>query len=390
VTIDKPTVRPANPRFSSGPCTKHPGWSVDWLKGALVGRNHRQPDIKARLELAIERTRDLLELPAGYRVAIVPASDTGAVEMALWSLLGPRGVDVLAWEAFSRDWVTDIVEQLKIKNVRALVAPYGELPDLGQVDCDRDVVFAWNGTTSGVRVPNADWIRSDRAGLTICDATSAVFAQEIDWPKLDVATFSWQKVLGGEAQHGMLILSPRAVERLESHQPAWPLPKLFRMTKNGKLMGELFEGSTINTPSMLCLQDYLDALDWVESVGGVPGTIARSDGNAAVLAAWVARTPWVEFLAQVPEMRSNTSVCLKVVDQDVMGLPPEMRDAFPGRIAALLDAEDAAKDIASHRSAPPGLRIWTGATVEKTDLEALTPWLDWGFAEAKRALAKAA
>ena len=390
MTTDKPAVRPNNPRFSSGPCTKHPGWSVDRLKGALVGRNHRQPDTKARLELAINRTRGLLELPTDYRVAIVPASDTGALEMALWSLLGARGVDVLAWEAFSHDWVTDIVEQLKIKEVRALLAPYGELPDLAQVDCDRDVVFAWNGTTSGVRVPNAEWITSDRKGLIICDATSAVFAQEIAWQKLDAATFSWQKVLGGEAQHGMLILSPRAIERLETHKPVWPLPKLFRMTKNGKLNRELFEGSTINTPSMLCLQDFLDALDWVESVGGVAGTIARSDANAAVVAAWVARTHWVEFLARVPETRSNTSPCLKIVDPEVAAFPPEMRDAFPRQIAVLLDAEGAAKDIASHRSSPPGLRIWTGATVEKSDLEALLPWLDWGFAEAKRALAKAA
>jgi len=390
VTNDKPAVRPNNPRFSSGPCTKHPGWSVEALKNAMVGRNHRQPDTRARLELAIRRTAELLKLPADYRVAIVPASDTGAVEMALWSLLGARGVDVLAWEAFSRDWVTDIVEQLKVKNVRALVAPYGELPDLTQVDCDRDVVFAWNGTTSGVRVPGAEWIAGDRKGLTICDATSAVFAQAIDWRKLDAATFSWQKVLGGEAQHGMLILSPRAIERLESYAPPWPLPKLFRMTKNGKLDAALFEGSTINTPSMLCLQDYLDALDWVESVGGVEGTIARSNANAAVIAEWVARTPWVEFLARAPETRSNTSPCLKIVDPEVTALPRDMRDAFPGRIAALLDAEDVAKDIAAHRSSPPGLRIWTGATVEKSDLEALMPWLDWGFAEAKRALAKAA
>jgi phosphoserine aminotransferase len=386
----KPAVRPNNPRFSSGPCTKHPGWSVDRLKGALVGRNHRQPDTKARLELAIRRTAALLKLPADYRVAIVPASDTGAVEMALWSLLGARGVDVLAWDAFSRDWVTDIVEQLKLKDVRALLAPYGELPDLAQVDCDRDVVFTWNGTTSGVRVPNADWIRSDRAGLIICDATSAVFAQQIDWRKLDAATFSWQKVLGGEAQHGMLILSPRAVERLESHAPPWPLPKLFRMTRDGKLDAALFRGSTINTPSMLCLEDYLDALDWVESVGGVDGTIARSNVNAAVIAEWVARTPWVDFLARAPQTRSNTSPCLTIVDPEVMALPRDLRDAFPRQIAALLDAEDAAKDIAAHRFSPPGLRIWTGATVEKSDLEALTPWLDWGFAEAKLALAKAA
>jgi len=389
-TLAKPTARPRNPRFSSGPCTKHPGWSVDRLKGALVGRYHRGPETKARLALAIERTAALLELPADYRVAIVPASDTGAVEMALWSLLGSRGVDVLAWEAFSRDWVTDIVEQLKVQNARALLAPYGELPDLGQVDCDRDVVFAWNGTTSGVRVPNADWIRSDRAGLTICDATSAVFAQRIDWAKLDAATFSWQKVLGGEAQHGMLILSPRAIERLETYTPPWPLPKLFRMTAGGKLIEALFQGSTINTPSMLCLQDYLDALDWVESVGGLEVTITRSDANAAVLSDWVTKTPWVDFLARVPETRSNTSVCLKIFDTEVAVLPPEMRDAVPGAIAALLDAEDAAKDIAAHRAAPPGFRIWTGATVERSDIEALLPWLDWAFAEVKRAVLKGA
>ena len=390
MTNERPAIRPNNPRFSSGPCTKHPGWSVEALRGALVGRSHRQPDTRARLELAIRRAAELLKLPADYRVAIVPASDTGAVEMALWSLLGARGVDVLAWEAFSRDWVADIVEQLRLEDVRALVAPYGELPDLAQVDCDRDVVFAWNGTTSGVRVPNAEWIASDRAGLTICDATSALFAQEIDWPKLDAATFSWQKALGGEAQHGMLILSPRAVERLETYRPAWPLPKLFRMTRDGKLNHELFEGSTINTPSMLCVQDYLDALDWVESVGGVAGTIARSNANAAVIAEWVARTDWVEFLARVPETRSNTSLCLKIVDPEVAALPREMREAFPRQIAALLDAENVAKDIAAHRSSPAGLRIWTGATVEQSDLQALTPWLDWGFAEAKLALAKAA
>ncbi len=386
----KPALRPNNPRFSSGPCTKRPGWTVDVLKGALLGRNHRQPETKARLALAIDRTRALLKLPEAYRLAIVPASDTGAVEMALWSLLGPRGVDVLAWEAFSRDWVTDITEQLKLKDVRALIAPYGELPDLTQVDFDRDVVFAWNGTTSGVRVPSGDFIAADRKGLTICDATSAIFAQAIDWTKLDAATFSWQKVLGGEAQHGMLILSPRAVERLESYTPAWPLPKLFRMTRDGRLTPELFEGSTINTPSMLCVQDYLDALDWVESVGGLAGTIARSDANACVIAEWVARTPWVEFLARVPETRSNTSVCLKIVDPEIMALPPQLRDAFPQRMAALLDRENAAKDIAAYRHAPPGLRIWTGATVEQSDIEALLPWLDWAFAVEKQALAKAA
>ncbi len=389
-TLTKPGVKPNNPRFSSGPCPKHPGWSVDRLKGALVGRNHRQPETKARLELAIVRTRELLRLPEGYLAAIVPASDTGSVEMALWSLLGPRGVDVLAWEAFSRDWVTDIVEQLKIADVRALLAPYGDLPDLGQVDFDRDVVFAWNGTTSGVRVPDAKWIPHERRGLVICDATSAVFAQEIDWKKLDAVTFSWQKVLGGEAQHGILILSPRAVERLESYTPPWPLPKLFRLTKNGRLNRALFEGATINTPSMLCLEDYLDALDWVESVGGVAGTIARSDANAKIIADWVGRTAWVEFLARVPETRSNTSTCLKIADQEVLALPPDLRDAFPRGMARLLDAEDAAKDIASYRDAPAGLRIWTGATVEASDLEALLPWLDYAFAHEKQALAKVA
>ena len=390
MTIAKPARRPANPRFSSGPCTKRPGWSLDALKGALLGRNHRQPDTKARIEFALQKTRDILQLPAFYRVALVPASDTGAVEMALWSLLGERGVDVLAWDAFSQDWVTDIKEQLKLGDVRAFVSPYGELPDLSQVDCNRDVVFAWNGTTSGVRVPNGDWIAADRQGLTICDATSALFAQEIDWEKLDATTFSWQKVLGGEAQHGMLILSPRAIARLESYTPPWPLPKLFRMTKGGKVMQELFEGSTINTPSMLCVQDYLDALSWVESVGGVAGTIARSNANAAVIAEWVAKTPWVDFVARAAETRSNTSVCLKIVDPDILGLPPETQAEVPKRIAALLDTKNVAKDIASYRHAPPGLRIWTGATVETSDVEALMPWLDWAFAEVKRNIAKSA
>jgi len=389
-SVPKPTRRPANPRFSSGPCTKRPGWSVDALKGALLGRNHRQPVTKARLELALTKTRELLQLPAGYRIALVPASDTGAVEMALWSLLGERGVDVLAWDAFSQDWVTDIKQQLKLGDVRAFVAPYGELPDLSKVDCNRDVVFAWNGTTSGVRVPNADWIDANRQGLTICDWTSAVFAQELDWTKLDATTFSWQKVLGGEAQHGMLILSPRAIARLESYTPPWPLPKLFRTTKGGKVKEGLFEGSTINTPSMLLVQDYLDALNWVESVGGVKGTIARSDANAEVISEWVAKTSWVDFVARVPNTRSNASVCLKIVDKDVLKLPPDLQMELPKRIARLLDEEDAAKDIAFYRDAPPGLRIWTGATVERSDLEALMPWLDWAFAEAKQSIAKAA
>jgi phosphoserine aminotransferase len=386
----KPAKRPENPRFSSGPCTKHKGWSLAALKGALIGRNHRQPETKARIEAALVKTRELLELPEDYRVALVPASDTGAVEMALWSLLGSRGVDVLAWEAFSADWVTDIVEQLKLKDVRALTAPYGELPDLAQVDFDRDVVFAWNGTTSGVRVPNAAWIAADREGLTICDATSAVFAQDIDWRKLDAATYSWQKVLGGEAQHGMLILSPRAIDRLESYTPPWPLPKLFRMTEGGKVMEDLFEGATINTPSMLCLEDYMDALGFVESLGGLAGTIARADANAKVIADWVAKTPWVDFAALVPETRSNTSVCLKVVDADVAALPGELRDTFARNIAARLKEEGVAFDIAAYRTAPAGLRIWTGATVETSDVEALMPWLDWAYACEKQALAKAA
>jgi phosphoserine aminotransferase len=386
----KPSVHPANPRFSSGPCSKRPGWSPAVLKGALLGRYHRAKDTRWRLELALSKTRELLKLPEGYRIGIVPASDTGAVEMALWSLLGPRGVDVLAWDAFSKDWATDIVQQLKLADVRAMVAPHGDLPDLSKVDFDRDVVFAWNGTTAGVRVPNGDWIAGDRKGLAICDATSAVFAVTIDWTKLDVATFSWQKVLGGEAQHGMLILSPRAVERLESYTPPWPLPKLFRLTRNGRLIEDLFEGSTINTPSMLCLEDYLDALAFVESVGGVEGTIARSDANAKLITDWVERTAWVDFVAKILETRSNTSVCLKVVDPDVLALPESVCADVPRRIAALLDTENVAMDIGSYRLAPPGLRIWCGATVERSDVEALLPWLDWAFAQVKQSLAIAA
>ena len=382
----KPKVRPQNPRFSSGPCAKRPGWSVEALRGALLGRYHRAPETKARLDFALRKTRQLLELPPDYRIGIVPASDTGAVEMALWSLLGQRGVDVLAFDAFGREWVTDIVEQLKLPHVRVMTAPDGELPDLAKVDCDRDVVFAWNGTTSGVRVPDAEWIAHGRKGLTICDATSAVFAQRLDWEKLDAATFSWQKVLGGEAQHGMLVLSPRAIERLESYTPPWPLPKLFRLTRDRKVMLDLFEGSTINTPSMLCLEDYLDALAFAESVGGLDGMIARADANARVIADWVARTPWVDFVAVEPNTRSNTSVCLKIVDPAVLALPEASRAAFPRRMAALLDAEEVAKDIGSYRTAPPGLRIWTGGTVEKSDVEALMPWLDWAFAEVERAL----
>ena len=384
--LTKPTHRPENPRFSSGPCTKRKGWSLDVLKGALLGRNHRQADTLARIAESLSLTRTLLELPDDYRVALVPASDTGAVEMALWSLLGQRGVDVLAWEAFSADWVTDIVDELKLSDVRALEAPYGELPDLTTVDFTRDVVFAWNGTTSGVRVPDGNWIPDSREGLTICDGTSAVFAQDMDWRKLDVTTYSWQKALGGEAQHGMLILSPRAVERLETYTPPWPIPKVFRLMQNGKFLESLFEGVTINTPSMLCLEDYMDALSFVESIGGLKGAIARADANAATIADWVARTPWVDFLARDPKTRSNTSVCLKVVDP---AIPVDIHADFAKRMAKRLAGEGVAFDIASYRSAPPGLRIWTGTTVERADVEALMPWLDWAFQSEKEALAAA-
>jgi phosphoserine aminotransferase len=322
----------------------------------------------------------LLGLPQDYRVAIVPASDTGAVEMALWSLLGARGVDVLAWDAFGKDWVVDVVDQLKIGDLRVMEAPYGRLPDLAKVDFDRDVVFTWNGTTSGVRVPNADWIADDRRGLTICDATSAIFAQRLDWAKLDVITYSWQKVLGGEAAHGMLILSPRAVERLQRHTPNWPLPKIFRLTKGRRLNEELFEGATINTPSMLCVEDYLDALAWAESIGGLDALIARSNRNAQAVTDWVARTPWIDFLAEMPATRSNTSVCLRVVDAEISSLPLPEQAAFAGKIAKLLEKEGIAFDIGAYRDAPPGLRLWCGATVETDDLLALLPWLDWAFA----------
>ncbi len=377
--LTKPAARPANPRFSSGPCSKHPGHSLDNLKNAFLGRSHRAPEGLARLALAIDRTSDLLGLPEGYRLAIVPGSDTGAMEMALWSLLGARGVDMLSWESFGRTWTTDIVDQLKLDDVRVLETEYGELPDLSKVDFTRDVVFAWNGTTSGVRVPNGDWIADDRQGLTICDATSAAFAQDLDWPRLDVTTFSWQKALGGEAGHGMLVLSPRAVERLESYTPPWPMPKVFLLTKNGKLAEKVFRGATINTPSMLCVEDWLDTLDWAHSVGGLEGLMARADANTAAITAWVEKTAWVEFLGRVPESRSNTSVCLKIVDPAVADLPGDEQRAYVARFAGLLDEEGVAYDIASHRNAPPGLRIWAGATVETSDLAALMPWLDWAY-----------
>jgi phosphoserine aminotransferase len=380
ISLDRPPTRPRNPFFSSGPCAKRPGWSLDNLQDAMLGRSHRSAEGKGRLRLSIDRTRALLGLPQDYRVAIVPASDTGAVEMALWSLLGARGVDVLAWDAFGKDWVVDVVDQLKIGDLRVMEAPYGRLPDLAKVDFDRDVVFTWNGTTSGVRVPNADWIADDRRGLTICDATSAIFAQRLDWAKLDVITYSWQKVLGGEAAHGMLILSPRAVERLQRHTPNWPLPKIFRLTKGRRLNEELFEGATINTPSMLCVEDYLDALAWAESIGGLDALIARSNRNAQAVTDWVARTPWIDFLAEMPAMRSNTSVCLRVVDAEISSLPLPEQAAFAGKIAKLLEKEGIAFDIGAYRDAPPGLRLWCGATVETDDLLALLPWLDWAFA----------
>ena len=385
--LEQPATRPQNPFFSSGPCAKRPGWSLNTLKDAILGRSHRSAAGKGRLKLALDRTRALLKLPDDYLVAIVPGSDTGAVEMVLWSLLGARGVDVLAWEAFGKDWVVDVVKQLKVGNVRVMEAAYGQLPDLREVDFSRDVVFTWNGTTSGARVPNADWIAADRQGLTICDATSGIFAQGLDWAKLDVITYSWQKVLGGEAAHGMLILSPRAIERLESHTPKWPVPKIFRLTKGGKLHREIFEGATINTPSMLCVEDYLDALAWAESIGGLDALIARSDRNAQAVTDWVERTPWVDFLAVEAQTRSNTSVCLRVVDAAISSRPLEEQAAFAGKIVKLLEKEGVAFDIGAYRDAPPGLRLWCGATVETSDLEALLPWLDWAFATLRSELA---
>jgi len=390
MTATKPGVRPAIPHFSSGPCAKRPGWSLQNLTDAVLGRSHRSKIGKAKLKRAIDLTREVLEVPAGYRIGIVPASDTGAVEMALWSLLGARAVTMLAWESFGEGWVTDVEKQLKLKDLTVIKAPYGELPDFGKIDFANDVIFTWNGTTSGVRIPNGDWISAKRQGLTICDATSAAFAQRLDWPKLDVVTFSWQKALGGEGAHGMLILSPRAVERLETHKPMWPLPKIFRLTKGGKLNEGIFAGETINTPSMLCVEDYLDALQWAKSTGGLTATIARSDANAKVLSDWVAATAWVDHLAKHANERSNTSVCLKVVDPVVTRLSGDEQAAFAKTLAGLLEKEDVAYDIAFYRDAPPGLRIWCGATVEQRDIEALTPWLDWAFAEAKATLSKAA
>ena len=379
-TRARPEARPARPYFSSGPCAKRPGWSPDALSDAVLGRSHRSKLGKGRLQQAIERTRAVLQVPDTHLIGIVPGSDTGAVEMAMWSMLGPRPVQLLAFESFGKDWATDAVKQLKL-DAEVLDAPYGALPDLARVKPDADLVFTWNGTTSGVRVPNADFIADDREGVTICDATSACFAQALDWRKLDVVTFSWQKALGGEAAHGVLILGPRAVERLESYAPPWPLPKLFRMTKGGRLVRDIFEGATINTPSMLCVEDYLDALAWAEGLGGLPALIARADANLAVLERWVEATPWVEFLAETKATRSNTSVCLKVVAPEVTRLAPDAQAEFAKKLASLLEKEGAAFDVGGYRDAPPGLRIWCGATVDASDVEALVPWLDWAYAE---------
>ena len=388
--LPRPAIRPRNPCFSSGPCAKRPGWTVAALEGAQTGRSHRSAPGKARLGEVLERSRALLGLPPNYRIGIVPASDTGAMEMVLWSLLGARGLDILAWESFGAGWVTDVVKQLKIEDVRVMEAPYGELPDLSQVDPKRDVVFTWNGTTSGVRVPDGEWISPDREGLAICDATSAAFAMELPWDRLDVATYSWQKVMGGEAAHGVLILGPRAVERLESYTPPWPLPKIFRLTSGGKLFEGIFRGDTINTPSMLCVEDALDGLAWADTVGGLTGLIGRTDANLASITGWVEKTPWVEFLASEATIRSSTSVCLRIADPWFADLAAPDQAAAPKRVEALLEAEGVAFDINGYRDAPPGLRLWAGATVETSDLDALFPWLDWAYGCVKREHAAAA
>ncbi|MGI0484165.1 phosphoserine transaminase [Pantanalinema rosaneae CENA516] len=385
-----PQTKPNTPYFSSGPCAKRPGWSVSQLQNACVGRSHRSEAGKAKLADVIERSKQILGVPADYRLGIVPASDTGAVEMALWSLLGQRPVDILAWESFGQEWVKDVTDELQLPDVRLLKAGYGSLPDLSQVDFSKDVVFLWNGTTSGVRVPNGDWIPADRQGLTICDATSAVFAMEIPWDKLDVVTYSWQKVLGGEAQHGVVVLSPRAVERLETYQPTWPLPKLFRLAQKGKLIEGIFKGDTINTPSMLCVEDALDSLTWAESIGGLTGLIQRSEANLAAIAAWVTTSDWADFLAETPETRSCTSICLKIIDPWFTNLSAEDQAKCAKKLAKRLEQEQVAYDIAAYRAAPPGLRIWGGATVETSDIKALLPWLDWAYAAVKAELAPVA
>ncbi len=388
--MTKPATRPNCANFSSGPCAKRPGWNLQALENAALGRSHRSKLGKAKLADVIERTRKILAIPADYRIGIVPASDTGAVEMAMWSLLGVRGVDMLSWESFGAGWVADVLKQLKLKDARKIESGYGLLPDLKSVNFDNDVVFTWNGTTAGVRVPDGDWIPADRKGLTICDATSAAFAMKLPWDKLDVTTWSWQKVLGGEGQHGMLVLSPRAVERLTTYTPAWPLPKIFRLTQGGKLIEGVFKGETINTPSMLAVEDALDGLMWAEKIGGLDALVARSEKNLAAIEAWAAKTPWVGFLAEDKAIRSCTSVCLVITDPAVTALDADAKAAFSKKMVAMLEAEKVAYDIDAYRDAPPGLRIWAGATVETADLEALFGWLDWAFAEAKASLAKAA
>ncbi len=376
----RPDVRPADPRFSSGPCKKRPGWSPAALGVEALGRSHRSKLGKGRIAEAIAKTRAVLGVPDTHKIAITPASDTGAVEMAMWSLLGARATDVLAWESFGKDWVTDAVKQLKLPDLQVHEADYGAIVDFSVVRPEADVVFTWNGTTSGVRAPNGDWIAADRAGLTICDATSAAFAQALDWDKLDVVTLSFQKALGGEGQHGVLIMNERALARVTEYDPAWPIPKIFRFKKKGAADAAFFEGSTLNTPSLLVIEDWIDALDWAASVGGLPALIARADANLAALAAWVERTSWVDFLAADPATRSNTSVCLKVVAPEVLALPVEDQAALAKGMASLLEKEGVALDIGGYRAAPPGLRVWCGATVDTADLEALTPWLDWAFA----------
>jgi phosphoserine aminotransferase len=381
----KPTQKPKNPCFSSGPCAKRPGWSLDALKAAAAGRSHRAKIGKAKLAEVIDRSRKILGMPSNYLLGVVPASDTGALEMALWSMLGARGVDVFSWESFGHGWATDCKSQLKLQDLRLFKADYGKLPPLSQADWSRDVVFTWNGTTSGVCVPNGDWIAADRQGLAICDATSAVFAMDIPWDKLDVITWSWQKVLGGEAAHGMLALGPRAVERLVSYTPDRPLPKIFRMTKGGKLIDGIFVGETINTPSMLCVEDALDGLKWAESIGGLPALLARSRANLQAISDWIAKSDWAAFLAETPTIRSNTSICLKIIDAAFAALSPDDQAKSAKSIVALLDKEGAAYDIGAYRDAPVGLRVWGGGTVETANIQALLPWLDWAFAEVKSA-----
>ncbi|KST69378.1 phosphoserine transaminase [Mastigocoleus testarum] len=384
IIAQKPTIRPQNPNFSSGPCSKRPGWSLENLKDATLGRSHRSKLGKGKLHQVIELSKEILQVPSDYRLGIVPASDTGAFEMAMWTMLGERGVDVLAWESFSQGWLTDVVKQLKLQDVNAYKADYGQIPELGVVNTDRDVVFAWNGTTSGVRVPNGDWIKDDRQGLTLCDATSAVYAMDIPWHKIDVLTYSWQKVMGGEAAHGVIVLSPRAVARLESYTPDRPLPKIFRLTKGGKLIEGIFQGSTINTPSMLCVEDALDGLNWAKSIGGLNSLIERSQKNLQVLESWVAKTDWIDFLVADKSIRSNTSICLIIVDSWYKSLSKEEQAAKAKELVSLMDKEGVAYDIGAYRDAPSGLRIWGGATVDSKDMEALTQWLNWGFATIKK------